>query len=80
MQEIVNQNKYLIFLLKELVISNPEVIKTTAAHEELKRPVFVAMKTYAPSAGAPAMFLGVPVIVVTKRNQQTVLRVHLLKN
>jgi methyl-accepting chemotaxis protein len=28
---------------------------------ELKRPVFVDMKPYAPSAGAPAMFLGAPV-------------------
>jgi methyl-accepting chemotaxis protein len=30
---------------------------------ELKRPVFVDMKPYAPSAGAPAMFLGTPVYV-----------------
>ncbi len=31
--------------------------------KELKRPVFVDMKPYAPSAGAPAMFLGAPVVV-----------------
>ncbi|MDA3909440.1 MAG: methyl-accepting chemotaxis protein [Sulfurimonas sp.] len=30
--------------------------------KELKRPVFVDMRAYAPSAGAPAMFLGAPVI------------------
>ena len=30
--------------------------------KELKRPVFIDMKPYAPSAGAPAMFLGAPVI------------------
>jgi len=29
--------------------------------KELKRPVFVDMRPYAPSAGAPAMFLGAPV-------------------
>ncbi len=31
--------------------------------KELKRPVFVDMKPYAPSAGAPAMFLGAPVYI-----------------
>ena len=31
--------------------------------KELKRPVFVDMKPYAPSAGTPAMFLGAPVFV-----------------
>ena len=31
--------------------------------KELKRPVFVDMKPYTPSKGAPAMFLGAPVIV-----------------
>ena len=31
--------------------------------KELKRPVFVDMKPYAPSAGDPAMFLGTPVYV-----------------
>ncbi len=31
--------------------------------KELKRPVFVDMAPYAPSAGAPAMFLGAPVII-----------------
>jgi len=31
--------------------------------KELKRPVFVDMAPYAPSNGAPAMFLGAPVIV-----------------
>jgi len=31
--------------------------------KELKRPVFVDMKPYAPSAGAPAMFLGSPVYI-----------------
>ena len=31
--------------------------------KELKRPVFIDMKPYAPSAGAPAMFLGAPVMV-----------------
>ena len=35
-----------------------EVWKKT---KELKRPVFVDMKPYAPSANAPAMFLGTPV-------------------
>ena len=30
---------------------------------ELKRPVFTDMKPYAPSAGAPAMFLGAPVYI-----------------
>lgn len=30
--------------------------------KELKRSVFIDMKPYAPSAGAPAMFLGAPVI------------------
>jgi len=29
----------------------------------VKRPVFVDMKPYAPSAGAPAMFLGIPVYI-----------------
>jgi len=31
--------------------------------KELKRPVFVDMRPYAPSAGAPAMFLGAPVYI-----------------
>jgi methyl-accepting chemotaxis protein len=31
--------------------------------KELKRPVFVDMKPYAPSANAPAMFLGAPIYV-----------------
>jgi methyl-accepting chemotaxis protein len=31
--------------------------------KELKRPVFVDMKPYAPSSGAPAMFLGAPVYI-----------------
>ena len=31
--------------------------------KELKRPVFIDMKPYTPSAGAPAMFLGTPVFI-----------------
>jgi methyl-accepting chemotaxis protein len=31
--------------------------------KEFKRPVFVDMKPYAPSSGAPAMFLGAPVYI-----------------
>ncbi len=31
--------------------------------KELKRPVFIDMKPYTPSAGAPAMFLGTPVYI-----------------
>ena len=31
--------------------------------KELKRPVFIDMKPYAPSAGNPAMFLGAPVYI-----------------
>ena len=42
---------------------------------ELKRPVFVDMKPYAPSNGAPAIFLGNPIIVDGKFEGVLVLQV-----
>jgi len=43
--------------------------------KELKRPVFVDMAPYTPSAGAPAMFLGAPVITDGEMKSIVVLQI-----
>ena len=44
-------------------LKNSALGKVWKKVKDLKRPVFVDMQPYAPSNGAPAMFLGAPVIV-----------------